>query len=174
MIMNMGTSDERHGCVIQRPQGLNGEPIGCAHANPLFDTHEYEIEFTNGMHEKYQANVIAENMYAQVNDEGNEFLLLDEIMDHKSDGSAIQIADGMIMNTNGTKKPKKTTRGWFLLVQWKDRSVSWEKLSDLKASNPVEVAKYAVANHLVTEPTFKWWVPHVIKKHNRIVSKVKS
>ena len=42
---------------------------------------EYEIEFTNGTHEKYQANVIAENMYAQVNDEGNEFLLLDTSRD---------------------------------------------------------------------------------------------
>ena len=33
---------------------------------------------------------------------------------------------------------------------------------DLKASNPVEVAEYAVANRLVKEPAFKWWVPHVI------------
>ena len=59
--------------------------------------------------------MIAENMYAQVDDEGNEFLLLDEITDHKSDGTAIQIADGTITSANGTKKPKKTTRGWFLL-----------------------------------------------------------
>jgi hypothetical protein len=59
-------------------------------------------------------------------------------------------------------------------VQWKDGSVSWEKLSDLKASNPVEVAEYAVANRLVEEPAFKWWVPHVIKRRNRIISKVKS
>jgi hypothetical protein len=64
------------------------------------------------------------------------------------------------------------------VVQWKDGSVSWEKLSDLKASaaasNPMEVAEYAVANHLVAEPAFKWWVPHVIKRRNQIVSKVKS
>ena len=50
-----------------------------------------------------------------------------------------------------------TTRGWSLLVQWKDGSTSWEKLKDLKASNPVEVAEYAVANRLVDEPAFKWW-----------------
>jgi hypothetical protein len=53
-----------------------------------------------------------------------------------------------------------TTRGWSLLVQWKDGSISWEKLKDLKASNPVEAAKYAVANRLVEEPAFKWWVYH--------------
>jgi hypothetical protein len=174
LIMNTGTNDERCGRVIKRSRGLDGEPIGRAHNNPLFDTREYEVEFTDGTHEKYQANVIAENMYAQVDDEGNEFLLLDEITDHRSDGSAIQIADGTIRSANGSEKPKKTTRGWFLLVQWKDGSVSWEKLSDLKASNPVEVAEYAVANRLVEEPAFKWWVPYVMKRRNRIISKVKS
>ena len=43
----------------------------------------------------------------------------------------------------------------------------------MKASNPVEVAEYAVANHLTEEPAFKWWVSHVIKHRNRIISKVK-
>jgi hypothetical protein len=58
---------------------------------------------------------------------------------------------------------------------WKDDSLSWEKLSDLKASNPVEVAEYAVANRLLEEPAFKkWWVPHVIRRRNQIISKVKS
>jgi len=80
----------------------------------------------------------------------------------------------MVHSANGLQKPKKTMRGWFLLVQWRDGSVSWEKLTDLKASNPVEVAEYAVANRLVEEPAFKWWVPHVIRRRNRIISKVKS
>ena len=52
--------------------------------------------------------------------------------------------------------------------------MSWEKLADLKASNPVEVAEYAVVNRLVEEPGFKWWVPNVIHWRNRIISKVKS
>ena len=58
-------------------------------------------------------------MYAQVDDEGNEFILLDEITDHRSDASAIPITNGTIRSANGSEKPKKTTRGWFLLVQWK-------------------------------------------------------
>ena len=53
LIMNMGTNNERHGRVIKRSRGLDGEPIGHAHANPLFDTREYEVEFTDGTHEKY-------------------------------------------------------------------------------------------------------------------------
>ena len=90
--------------------------------------------------------MIAENMYAQVNDEGNEYLLLSEITNHKSDVSAIQIADGMTQSANRQEKPKVTTRGWHLLVQWKDGMVSWEKLANIKASNLIKVAEYAVAN----------------------------
>jgi hypothetical protein len=101
LIMKMGTKDERCGRVIKRLRGLDDKPIGRAHANPLFDTREYEIKFTGGTHEKYQANVIAENMFAQVDTEGSQFLLLQEITDHKSDNSAIPISEGMIHGANG-------------------------------------------------------------------------
>jgi hypothetical protein len=109
LIMNMGTNDERRGHVIKRTRGLDGKPIGRAHANPLFDTREYEIKFTDGTHKKYQANIIAENMYAQVNSEGNQYLLLQEITDHQSDNSAIPILEGTVHSANGSQKPKKTT-----------------------------------------------------------------
>ena len=33
LIMNMGTNDERRGCVIKRTRGLDGKPIGCVHTN---------------------------------------------------------------------------------------------------------------------------------------------
>jgi hypothetical protein len=173
LIMNLGTNDERRGRVTKRTRGPDGETIGRAHANPLFDTREYEIEFTNGMHEKYQANIIAENMYAQVDNEGFQYLMLKEITDHKKDASAILISEGSVRSGNGQMKPKVTTRGWFLLVQWRDGSTSWEKLKDLKASNPVEVAEYAVANRIAEEPAFKWWVPHVLRRRHRFISKVK-
>jgi len=110
--------------MIKRTRGLDGKPIGCAHTNPLFDTREYKIEFTDGTREKYQANIIAENMYAQVDSEGNQYLLLQEITDHRSDNSAIPILEGTVHSANGMLKPKKMMRGWFLLVQWRDGSVS--------------------------------------------------
>ena len=48
------------------------------------------------------------------------------------------------------------------------------KLKDLKESSQIEVAEYDVANQIFEEPAFKWWVPHTIRKSNRIVSKVKG
>jgi hypothetical protein len=47
-------------------------------------------------------------------------------------------------------------------------------LNELKACNPVEVAEYAVANKLVEEPAFTWWVKDILKRRNRIISKVKT
>jgi hypothetical protein len=73
----------------KRSGGLDNKPIGRAHANPMFDTQEYMIKFTDRTHEKYQANVLAKNMFTQVNSEGNQFLLLQEITDHKK-GTTVQ------------------------------------------------------------------------------------
>jgi hypothetical protein len=102
LIMNMGTNDERRRRVIQITRGLDDEAIGCAHANPLFDTREYEVKFTDGTQEKYQAQIIAENMFAQVDTKGNQYLLSQEILtDHKSNNSAILISKEMARGHNG-------------------------------------------------------------------------
>ena len=69
--MDAGTSGERRGRVIKQSQGPDREAIGRAHTNPLFDTSEYDIKFTDGAIDRYMVNVIAENMFAQVDEEGN-------------------------------------------------------------------------------------------------------
>jgi hypothetical protein len=56
--------------------------------------------------------------------------------------------------------------------QWNDGSTSWESLADLKESHPIETAEYAVTKGLDHEPAFNWWVPHVLKKRNQIISLV--
>jgi hypothetical protein len=55
-------------------------------------------------------------MYTQVDNEGNMFQLVDEIMDHKKDDTAIDIANGTVILANGNVKPKITTQGWQLLM----------------------------------------------------------
>ena len=70
LILDVGTNNERRGRVVKRAKGWDGRPLGTAHSNPLFDTRDYDIEFTDGSTERYRANIIAENMFAQVDDEG--------------------------------------------------------------------------------------------------------
>jgi hypothetical protein len=61
-----------------------------------------------------------------------------------------------------------------MLVEWKDGTSLWATFKDLKESNPVEVGKYAVANNLVSEPAFSWWVSFTIRKRDWIIKKVNS
>lgn len=42
----------------------------------------------------FTANIIAENLYSQINAEGNSYSILAERIDHKSDGTAVPKDDG--------------------------------------------------------------------------------
>ena len=161
------------GKVMTRKREADGSLKGERHSNPLFDTRAYVIEFPDGMEAEYTANIIAENMYAQCNADGEQYLLLNGIKDHKKDGNAVEKADAYL-NINGKSHRKKTTKGWRLCVEWKDGSTSWERLADLKESNPVELAEYAVAVGIEDEPAFKWWVPFTLNKRDRIIAKVNT
>ena len=108
--------------VVKRARGEDGNPIGIRNPNPLLDTREYDVLFPDGSTESYSTNVIAENLYSQVDSEGRQFYILKEIVEHKSDASAISKDDVTIRSHNGNLHPKMTTRGWQLLVEWKDGS----------------------------------------------------
>ena len=70
LIIDAGSGNEKKGRVTKRSREHDGEPIGVAHNNPLFETREYDVAFTYGSVEKYAANIIAENIFTQVEDKG--------------------------------------------------------------------------------------------------------
>jgi hypothetical protein len=160
--------------VVKRSKGEDGNPIGLQHKNPLFDAWQHTVEFPEGLTAEHQANNIAENLFSQSDSEGWQCMVMKEICDHRKDGRAIPISDGYTVSKNGNKCPKQTTIGWQFLVDWKDGSSDWTDLKDLKESNPVEIAEHAVANKIVEEPAFKWWVANVLRRRNRTTSKLKS
>ena len=160
--------------VVGRKRDANGNPVGRAHSNPILDTREYEVEFSDGSRDVYTANLIAENMYSQVDDEGRHFALLSDIIDHKSDGKAVASDDGFFVDWHGKQQRRITTKGWKLLVEWKDGTSSWVPLADMKEAFPIDVAEYAVSNKISSEPAFAWWVPHVLGKRDRLIKKVAS
>jgi hypothetical protein len=143
-----------------------GDPVGKRNDNPKLDTRMFEVVMDDGAIAEYTANMIAENLYAQVDEEGNRHLIFKDIIDHRCDNNAVL--------EKHIDKPTRTTKGWFLLVEWRDNTTSWVSLDELKASNPVQVAEYAYSNHLIDEPAFKWWAKKVLRQRNHIVSKIKS
>ena len=95
-------------------------------------------------------------------------------MDHRILDDAIPKSEATFTSRSGTIIKKRTTRGWKICVLWKDGSTNWVSLKDLKDSCSAELAEYTIRNDISDEPTFAWWVPYVIKKCTRIVSKLKS
>ena len=142
----------------------NSIPIGTANQNPLLDTQMYEVEFADGEKASLAANYKAENLFTLVDDEGNRQVLMNEIIDYRTNGTDLKQQDAFIMTKTGTKRRRETTKGWELLIEWKDGSTNWVSLKDIEESYPVEVAKFALATRISMEPAFAWWVPFVLKK----------
>ena len=57
--------------VVKRLWDKDGLPIGTANNNPILDTRVYEVEFPDRHRASLAANIIAENLFAQVDPEGN-------------------------------------------------------------------------------------------------------
>jgi hypothetical protein len=96
------------------------------------------VEFPDGTVDILTANTIAESMYSQVDAEGQEYSLLEYSIDHKSEGNALNRDDALLLNSSTVRR---TTKGWKLVVNWKDGSSDWVSLADLKESYPVQVAE---------------------------------
>jgi hypothetical protein len=163
-----------HATVKRRATTEDGIPIGTRSNNPLTDSRVYEVEFLDGSTEVLAANIIAENLLAQVDNEGHRQLMLKEIIDHRTNGTEIKKEDGYFTTSQGTRRKKRTTRGWEMCLEWKDGSQTWVAMKDVKNSSPLELAEYAIKNNLKEEPAFSWWIHHALKKRKQIISKLKS
>ena len=69
---------------------------------------------------------------SQVASEGHHYQVLNEVTDNKKYDSSIAKVDGFIKSSSGYIHWKRTTRRWKLLEEWKDGSVDWVPLKELK------------------------------------------
>jgi hypothetical protein len=144
------------GCVASRKQDKDSNPIGLANTNPILDTHKYTFTFHDGDETVLYANLIAEAIYAQCNPDGNQYVLLDSIIDHRQLDTAIRPSDQKVVQPNVRIYMKCSTIGWQVCCQWKDGSTSWENFADLKESHPLKTAEYAMTQGIDYEPAFNW------------------
>jgi hypothetical protein len=132
------------------------------------------VEWKDGQNEELMANIIADNLFAQVYSEGNQFVLLADIIDHRKIEEAVSGDNSYVTMDSGMKQHCCTTKGWELCVQWKENSNNWITLKDLKNGDPIQVAEYAIANKIHNKPAFAWWVNYTMKKRQWFVSKIKT
>ena len=102
----------------------------------------YEVEYQDGHTVALAANIIAENILAQVDEEGKRSVLFDEIVDVRTDGTQVLQQDAFVTTSSGTQRRVTTTKGWEVNLKWKDRSIKWNKLKDIKDSYPVQLEEY--------------------------------
>ena len=140
----------------------------------MIDSRQYKVEYLDGTTEVLTDNIIAENLLAQVNDQGHRHLMIDEVEDHRKNPDTIPKEKGTILTPSGLQRNKKTTKGWEFDVRWKGGSGYWVTLKDLKESYPIPVADYAIANDLQDKPAFAWWTPYNLKNRTAIIGKMKS
>jgi hypothetical protein len=123
----------QHGKVVQRSVDPEGQVIGTYNDKPWLNTMSYDVEFNDGSVREYSANLIAENMIAQCDEEGRSMIMIENIIDYSKDEAVAISKDGaFVVTRRGMKRRRKTTQGWKLLIKWKDQTESWIPLKGFK------------------------------------------
>ena len=82
----------------------------------------YDVEYLDDTIKVLAANVIADNIFSQVNEEGHKQLMIIEIFDHRRNSEPKLHDDALYSTKNGNNCRKRTTKGWELGMQCKDGS----------------------------------------------------
>ena len=138
-VMIQNGNEMTMGKVARQSLDADGRITGTYHDNPFLNTIMYDVKFSDGQVKEYGANIIAKNMLTQVDLDGYSLSLMDSIVDHCKDPSeAIPVEDKYITSKSRQRRLRKTTKGWELLIKWKDKSKAWIKLADMKEAHPVK------------------------------------
>ncbi len=81
------------GRVTFRKRDKDGNLVGLANANSILNTREYMFTFEDGDKTVLNSNLIAKAVYAQCDPDGNQYVLLDSIIDHRRLDIAIRPSD---------------------------------------------------------------------------------
>ena len=153
---------------MNRKRDSSGMLIGTHHNNPKMDSREYQVQFPDGSHSNYSDNLLLENLHSQVDEYGNIYELLQSIIDYRAMEDTIPKENGWVQSASGDKKRIITTRGWNLLVKFKDGTTVWRPLSELKEANPIELAEYTRSRDLESEPKVGCWTKTYIRLQIRL------
>ena len=110
----------------------NGKLKGTYKKNPILDTWVYNVMFPGGVVFQYAANMIAENMYSQIDSNSHHTLPLKEINNNRKSAMSVPIYDKFVVSKTGRKSIRKTTKEWDFLCLWRDDSTMSSPLKDIK------------------------------------------
>ena len=71
----------------------------------------YKVEIADGEKASLTAKYIVDNLFAQIDYEGNRQVLMNEIIDYQTNGTELKQQDAFITTKTGTKCRRETTKG---------------------------------------------------------------
>ena len=99
----------------------------------------YEVEYANSNKSAFSANLIAENIFAEIDEEVNRHLMMDEITDHWFDEASVKIQDSFVITSYGTKHRSQTMQDFSICIKWRNGNTAWVDLKDIKDPYPVQL-----------------------------------
>ena len=104
----------------RRKRDVLGKPIGKEHSNPILNIRIYELEIPDGRVDEYAVNIIIENIIEQIDDQGWNTGILEQIVALLSDPDVdIRTGEQSFTNVNRIQRPVITTKGWDIQVKWR-------------------------------------------------------
>ena len=91
--------------------------------------------------------MISEVIYDYCNDDGNENFLLNSFVDSGNDKNYPSLKYQKVVY-NGNTSINSSTCVWNICYQWKYGFTTWDNLSDLKDSHPVQMVNFSVAHEI--------------------------
>jgi hypothetical protein len=95
----------------------DSNPVGCANDNQILDTRSYIVDFDDGNQTELTTNFIAKSLYFQCDPDGNQYVLLEKIVDHQRLPAAVKLSDQNNARADGKTYLKRSTVGWQLCCQ---------------------------------------------------------
>ena len=107
--------------------------IGEEHRKPILDTRAYELESPDVIFDEYALTIIIENLIDQVDEQGWDTKILEEIVAFRHDSYvAIPTREQAYTNVNRIQLPIITKKGLNAQIKWRDQNTDWVPLHLIK------------------------------------------
>ena len=147
---------------IGRTKDGNDDVIGSYNPNPFLNALTYVVEFQDSEIKQHQANVIAQKMCSQVDEDGLNIQTLDSIVDYRNDNNVFDKTDAHLRTKSGQQCLRQKISGQSLLTLCNNGEEEVMHLNRLKQALTLETAVFAISRRIDDKSDLKWQVPFIL------------
>ena len=132
-----------------------------------------KLNFQMGKLENTVLTSLYKTCFHKCNPDGNQFLLMEAIVDHNVTDEALLRPGEIHVTINSCQCQKKTTKGWHICVEWCVSRIDLVgKTLITEGVIPCGTSRVCCCQGNQTLACFCWWVPRVLRKHDCIIATV--